>query len=169
MADKPVVDVNGNLGKTVDNGGVPLTILQELPFRRGRGDGGDRRRSGSGKSTLLGLLAGLDVPSDGSIRLDGIALAASTRTRARCCAAGLLGFVFQSFQLVPSLTALENVMLPLELSGGQMRAARPLLGWAGAGRLASSPRHYPKHSPAASSSALRWPGAFALPAPGAGR
>ncbi len=75
--------------------------------------------SGSGKSTLLGLLAGLDVPSHGRIWQDGIEITAldeDARARAR---AGRVGFVFQSFQLLPSLTALENVMLPLELAAAE--------------------------------------------------
>ena len=73
--------------------------------------------SGSGKSTLLGLLAGLDTPTEGSVSLDGhelFALDEDERARLR---ARLVGFVFQSFQLLPGLTALENVMLPLELAG----------------------------------------------------
>ena len=116
MADKPVVDVVG-LGKTVDSGGELLTILHDISFSVMPGETmAIVGASGSGKSTLLGLLAGLDVPSAGEIRLDGIALAAldeDARARQR---GKLLGFVFQSFQLLPSLTALENVMLPLELA-----------------------------------------------------
>ncbi|HUI99843.1 MAG TPA: ATP-binding cassette domain-containing protein, partial [Usitatibacter sp.] len=80
--------------------------------------------SGSGKSTLLGLLAGLDVPTSGSVRIDGedlFALSEDGRARLR---ARMVGFVFQSFQLLPALTALENVMLPLELAGGADAAAR---------------------------------------------
>jgi putative ABC transport system ATP-binding protein len=100
--------------------------------------------SGSGKSTLLGLLAGLDVPSSGEIRLDGIALAAldeDARARQR---GKLLGFVFQSFQLLPSLTALENVMLPLELAGSKASTvtARDWLKRVG---LEHRLKHYPKH------------------------
>ena len=79
--------------------------------------------SGSGKSTLLGLLAGLDVPSSGSVHLAGhdlFALDEDGRARLR---ANHVGFVFQSFQLLPNLTALENVMLPLELAGQPARAA----------------------------------------------
>jgi putative ABC transport system ATP-binding protein len=80
--------------------------------------------SGSGKSTLLGLLAGLDDPSAGKVLLDGndlFALDEDGRARLR---GRMVGFVFQSFQLLPALTALENVMLPLELSGGGDAAAR---------------------------------------------
>ena len=80
--------------------------------------------SGSGKSTLLGLLAGLDVPSAGKVWIDGedlFALDEDGRARLR---GRMVGFVFQSFQLLPALTALENVMLPLELAGGKDAAAR---------------------------------------------
>ncbi|APV50684.1 ABC transporter [Betaproteobacteria bacterium GR16-43] len=80
--------------------------------------------SGSGKSTLLGLLAGLDVPSSGKVWIDGedlFALDEDGRARLR---GRMVGFVFQSFQLLPALTALENVMLPLELAGGRDAKAR---------------------------------------------
>jgi putative ABC transport system ATP-binding protein len=144
MADKPVVDVVG-LGKMVDNGGEPLTILQDISFSVMPGETmAIVGASGSGKSTLLGLLAGLDVPTAGEIRLDGIALAAldeDARARQR---GKLLGFVFQSFQLLPSLTALENVMLPLELAGSKASTvtARDWLGRVG---LEHRLKHYPKH------------------------
>ena len=73
--------------------------------------------SGSGKSTLLGLLAGLDVASEGSVWIDGVELGALDEDERARLRADKVGFVFQSFQLLPSLTALENVMLPLELHG----------------------------------------------------
>jgi putative ABC transport system ATP-binding protein len=99
--------------------------------------------SGSGKSTLLGLLAGLDVPTSGSVTLDGenlFALDEDGRARLR---ARLLGFVFQSFQLLPALDALENVMLPLELAGNAQahELALAMLRHVGLGERL---RHYPK-------------------------
>jgi putative ABC transport system ATP-binding protein len=99
--------------------------------------------SGSGKSTLLGLLAGLDVPSSGRVWIDGedlFALDEDGRARLR---GRMVGFVFQSFQLLPALTALENVMLPLELSGGRDAKARAakVLGEVG---LADRITHYPR-------------------------
>jgi putative ABC transport system ATP-binding protein len=98
--------------------------------------------SGSGKSTLLGLLAGLDLPTAGEVWLDGVELTAldeDGRARVRGAA---VGFVFQSFQLIPSLTALENVMLPLELGGraDAGEAAREVLARVG---LDERRRHYP--------------------------
>ena len=144
MTEKPVVEVVG-LGKTVDNGGEPLTILQDISFSVMPGETvAIVGASGSGKSTLLGLLAGLDVPTAGEIRLDGVSLAALDED-ARALARGrLLGFVFQSFQLLPALTALENVMLPLELAG-RKDAATLARDWLERVGLGHRLKHYPKH------------------------
>lgn len=133
------------LGKTVESGGAPLIILQDISFAVMPGETvAIVGASGSGKSTLLGLLAGLDVPSAGEIRLDGLALA-SLDEDARAVQRGkLLGFVFQSFQLLPSLTALENVMLPLELAGAKTSTATAQ-GWLERVGLSHRLRHYPKH------------------------
>src|SRR5882672_6436306 len=99
--------------------------------------------SGSGKSTLLGLLAGLDTPSSGTVRLDGTDLFALDEDGRAALRSRLLGFVFQSFQLLPALNALENVMLPLELAGDARAAglAREMLSRVG---LAERLHHYPK-------------------------
>jgi putative ABC transport system ATP-binding protein len=99
--------------------------------------------SGSGKSTLLGLLAGLDTPSSGAVRLDGADLFALDEDGRAALRKRLVGFVFQSFQLLPALNALENVMLPLELAGepGAEGQAREMLARVG---LSERLRHYPK-------------------------
>ena len=98
--------------------------------------------SGAGKSTLLGLLAGLDVPSAGKIWLDGVEMTALDEDGRTALRAGNIGFVFQSFHLLPSLTALENVMLPLELLGQEhpARAALDALRTVG---LEGRRGHYP--------------------------
>jgi putative ABC transport system ATP-binding protein len=101
--------------------------------------------SGSGKSTLLGLLAGLDTPSAGTVHIHGTDLFKLDEDGRAALRMRELGFVFQSFQLLPHLTALENVMLPLELrgeSGGARAAAQAMLGRVG---LASRLSHYPKY------------------------
>ncbi len=133
------------LGKTVDNGGEPLTILQDISFSVMPGETvAIVGASGSGKSTLLGLLAGLDAPSVGGVRLDGVALNDLDEDQRAALRGRLLGFVFQSFQLLPALSALENVMLPLELSGlpGATAAAQEWLARVGLGHRL---KHYPKH------------------------
>jgi putative ABC transport system ATP-binding protein len=98
--------------------------------------------SGSGKTTLLGLLAGLDVPSNGSVLLDGADLSTLSEDKRAQLRGAKVGFVFQSFQLIPTLTALENVQVPLELRGddGAPARARELLGRVG---LADREDHFP--------------------------
>ncbi|CRE28683.1 ABC transporter ATP-binding protein [Bordetella pertussis] len=117
------IEVKG-LGKRVADAGGELSILDGIDFTVRAGSAvAITGSSGSGKSTLLGLLAGLDVPSSGSVHLAGqdlFALDEDGRARLR---ASHVGFVFQSFQLLPNLTALENVMLPLELAGQPAREA----------------------------------------------
>jgi putative ABC transport system ATP-binding protein len=122
-----------------------LVILQDIALRVMPGEAvAIVGASGSGKSTLLGLLAGLDTPTGGQVRVDGVDLFALDEDGRAALRSRLVGFVFQSFQLLPALNALENVMLPLELAG-EPRAealARAMLARVG---LAERLRHYPKH------------------------
>jgi putative ABC transport system ATP-binding protein len=107
-----------SLGKTVADTTGSLTILHDVTFSVTPGETlAIVGASGSGKSTLLGLLAGLDLPSTGSVRLQGQDLYALDEDQRAAVRGRHVGFVFQSFQLVAHLTALENVMLPLELRG----------------------------------------------------
>ena len=113
----PALQVTG-LGKRVPLPSGELTILKGVDFQIAQGDTvAIVGASGSGKSTLLSLLAGLDSPSDGAVELDGEALSSLDEDGRARVRGAKVGFVFQSFQLLPSLTALENVMLPLELRG----------------------------------------------------
>jgi putative ABC transport system ATP-binding protein len=132
------------LGKQVTTGDAELTILSGVSFEVRAGEAvAIVGVSGSGKSTLLGLLAGLDTPSAGSVRIDGHELNALDEDGRAELRGRMLGFVFQSFQLLPSMTALENVMLPLELAGADDAdtAARAMLERVG---LAERLNHYPK-------------------------
>ena len=133
------------LTKTVDNGGEPLTILHENSFVVAAGETvAIVGASGSGKSTLLGLLAGLDLPTSGSVTLAGEALGRLSEDGRAVLRGRLLGFVFQSFQLLPSLNAIENVMLPLELAGTPNARAEAQF-WLDRVGLAHRLRTYPKH------------------------
>ncbi len=133
------------IGKTVRSGVNDLVILQDIRFEVTPGEAvAIVGASGSGKSTLLAILAGLDTPTVGSVHLDGedvFALDEDSRAQLRGRA---VGFVFQSFQLLPSLNALENVMLPLELAGrpDAQSAAAAMLQRVG---LDERLGHYPKH------------------------
>ena len=100
--------------------------------------------SGSGKSTLLGLLAGLDVPSQGTVMLNGVDLFLLDEDGRARLRGELAGFVFQSFQLLPALSALENVMLPLELQGAADAKPRAMKSLRDVG-LADRSHHLPKH------------------------
>lgn len=134
----------GNLGKRVPLPSGELTILQGVGFDIAHGDTvAVVGASGSGKSTLLSLLAGLDTPSDGSVVLDGETISSLDEDGRARVRGEKVGFVFQSFQLLPSLTALENVMLPLELNGNAdaETPARQILAKVG---LAERLDHYPR-------------------------
>lgn len=114
-----------NLGKTVFSPEGALQILKEVTFKIHEGESlAIVGTSGSGKSTLLGLLAGLDSPSTGSVLLNGQNLTVMDEDGRAKMRNQLVGFVFQSFQLIASLTALENVMLPLELAGDKQAKAK---------------------------------------------
>ena len=134
-----------NLGKEVQSGDGRLVILHQISFRVMAGEAvAVVGASGSGKSTLLGLLAGLDLPSEGKVLLAGQDLAQLDEDGRAALRGRMLGFVFQSFQLLPALTALENVMLPLELAGRRDAGAtaREVLGRVGLeGRLDQYPKH----------------------------
>jgi putative ABC transport system ATP-binding protein len=133
-----------NLTKIVTSGEAPLTILDDVGFAIDAGDAvAIVGASGSGKTTLLGLLAGLDRPSSGEVWLDGNALSGLDEDARAAQRQRLLGFVFQSFQLLPALTALENVMLPLELAGTADAAAKAG-EWLARVGLARRTTHYPK-------------------------
>ncbi|MDN6873231.1 ABC transporter ATP-binding protein [Pseudomonas citronellolis] len=133
-----------NLSKVVPSAEGELTILHDLSLALQRGDSlAIVGSSGSGKSTLLGLLAGLDEPSGGSIELAGHRLGELDEDQRARVRAAHVGFVFQSFQLLDSLDALENVMLPLELEGRSdaRERARTLLERVGLGQRLT---HYPR-------------------------
>jgi putative ABC transport system ATP-binding protein len=126
-------------------GSAELVILQDIALGVMPGEAvAIVGASGSGKSTLLGLLAGLDTPTTGQVRIDGVDLFGLDEDGRAALRARLVGFVFQSFQLLPALNALENVMLPLELAREQRAEslARAMLGRVGLGERL---RHYPKH------------------------
>ncbi len=133
-----------NLTKQVVSPEGQLTLLHEINLEIGAGETvAIVGSSGAGKSTLLGLLAGLDTPSSGAVSLAGeqlFALDEDGRARLR---ATKVGFIFQAFQLLPNLTALENVMLPLELAGrgDAQHTAQQVLERVG---LAARVQHYPK-------------------------
>ena len=106
------------LGKQVSSGERQLTLLSDVSLQIPTGSSSSIvGASGSGKSTLLGLLAGLDLPSEGEVHLLGESLNQLDEDQRAQLRAGRVGFVFQSFQLLPGLTALENVAMPLELCG----------------------------------------------------
>jgi putative ABC transport system ATP-binding protein len=140
----PAIEVNA-LTKKVSDASGELTILDDIHFTVQASDTlALVGASGSGKSTLLGLLAGLDTPTSGSVRIEGIDIFSLDEDGRAAVRRAHLGFVFQSFQLLPHLTAIENVMLPLELRGDADAAgkAEAMLGRVG---LQQRLQHYPKY------------------------
>ncbi|KFC76256.1 ABC-type transport system ATPase component [Massilia sp. LC238] len=142
---RPAAIAVSGLSKRVADASGELTILQNIDFTVQPAETlALVGASGSGKSTLLGLLAGLDTPSSGKVLLDGTDIFALDEDGRAAFRKAKLGFVFQSFQLLAHLNAVENVMLPLELRGdNDARAkAEAMLGRVG---LSSRLRHYPKY------------------------
>jgi putative ABC transport system ATP-binding protein len=140
---EPLIDVQRVSKQVVDSTGT-LTILQDIQFTLQAGVSvAIVGASGSGKSTLLAILAGLDGPSSGTVKIDGVDLFALNEDQRAALRARKMGFVFQSFQLLANLTALENVMLPLELMGRDdaRSAARAMLQRVGLGERLG---HYPR-------------------------
>ena len=137
-----MIELN-NVTKTVRSGTEDLTILDDVSFRIPAGQFvAVTGASGSGKSTLLGLLAGLDAPTSGKIVVDGDDVTAASEDGLARIRSEKIGFVFQSFHLIPSLTAYENILIPMELLGVdnvQTRASRLL----DAVDLANRGHHYP--------------------------
>lgn len=132
-----------NLTKTYQSGGRTLTVLDNVSFQIQPGDTFSIvGPSGSGKTTLLGLCAGLDQASSGSVYLNDIRLDSLSEDQRAAVRNQHVGFIFQNFQLLPTLTALENVMVPLELRGekGAQRTAKDLLERVGLGQRG---HHYP--------------------------
>jgi len=141
---KSVLRAKG-IGKMVRSGVSELVILRDIDLEITRGESvAVVGASGSGKSTLLAILAGLDTPSAGSVEIDGADLFALDEDARAKLRAMQVGFVFQSFQLLPGYTAIENVMLPLELSGEEAaeELATKMLIRVGLGERL---HHYPKH------------------------
>jgi putative ABC transport system ATP-binding protein len=142
--EKTILSARG-VGKTVKSGSSDLVILREIDLSVTAGDAvAIVGASGSGKSTLLAILAGLDTPTAGTVEVDGADLFKLDEDQRAELRGKTVGFVFQSFQLLPSLTALENVMLPLELrkDAGAESRAREILERVG---LKDRLGHYPKH------------------------
>lgn len=143
MSSEPILRLTG-VTKSIDSGTHRVEILRGIDLSVPRGQFvAIMGASGSGKSTLLGLLAGLDGPTAGEIVLDGVDIARMPEDKLADLRGRKIGFVFQSYQLIPTLTAEENVMLPVELAGGTNGArqrARELLDTVG---LAERRDHYP--------------------------
>ena len=143
MPDNPTVLKVARLTKVYLSGGRDLTVLAETTFAVEAGESvAIVGPSGSGKTTLLGLCAGLDAPTHGTVELAGHDLTALSEDARAAVRNTHTGFVFQSYQLIPTLTALENVMVPAELQGGRRIAERAHL-WLERVGLKDRETHYP--------------------------
>ena len=134
-----------NLVKTIDTGSHRVEILKDISFEISSSEVvAIMGPSGSGKSTLLGMLAGLDWPTSGSVSIDGVDITSLGEDELAIVRGRKIGFVFQAYQLIPTLTAMENVLLPAEMLGddtnGVSARAHDLLGSVG---LAERHDHYP--------------------------
>jgi putative ABC transport system ATP-binding protein len=144
MKNSQVLTARG-IGKTVKSGDADLVILRDIDLAVTPGEAvAIAGASGSGKSTLLAILAGLDTPTTGVIELDGQDIFLMDEDKRAELRGRAVGFVFQSFQLLPALTALENVMLPLELANEEKaeEVSRQMLKRVGLGERL---HHYPKY------------------------
>lgn len=140
---QPIIQAQ-ELTREIETGETTLTILKEISLQVNAGESiAVVGASGSGKSTLLGLLAGLDEPTQGTVFLDGQDIFKLDEDERAVLRGRLLGFMFQSFQLLPALTALENVMLPLELSGAS-QARDAAINWLTRVGLEKRAKHYPR-------------------------
>lgn len=145
MLNQTMLQVEGLTKSYPTRGGDPLTVLKAVDFSLSAGDSlAIVGPSGSGKTTLLGLCAGLDRPSSGTVSIAGTSIGGLTEDQRAAVRNAHVGFVFQNFQLIPTLTALENVMVPLELrgDGGPAREAEALALLDRVG-LGARHRHYP--------------------------
>src|SRR5437899_4625884 len=160
---RPMIEVRG-LTKSIETPTHRVDILKGIDLEIPRGQfAAILGPSGSGKSTLLGLLAGLDTPTSGRIVLDGEDITGLAEDELALLRGRKIGFVFQSYHLIPTLTAEENVMLPLELAGqdqGGRERARELRKRGG---LAGGFEHYPVHPPGAERRRVARPRALRLP------
>jgi putative ABC transport system ATP-binding protein len=133
-----------HITKTYESGGRPLTVLKDISLTLSEKDTcAIVGPSGSGKTTLLGLCAGLDAPTSGTVELGGVDIGRLSEDERAAVRNEQVGFIFQTFQLIPTLSALENVMVPAELRGdrGAASRARELLDQVG---LGDRMHHYPR-------------------------
>ena len=156
MNSFPILNVR-DLTKSYPTGAGQLTVLRNVSFTLEQGATCSiLGPSGSGKTTLLGLAAGLDLPTSGSVLLNGIALAEISEDERARVRNEHVGFVFQNFQLIPTLTALENVTVPMELRGDRSARSHRARSSCNGSDLESGAIIIRRNFPAANNSASRW-------------